>query len=122
MLTLIGQEHSQLPEIDVGHWITAVTFTANGEHLVSGGGNDVRVWQVKDGKQVAAMRVKHSVASLAVSKDGQWIAAGLSEREVVIWDTSTYEQTTYKTFFTRTRKPRLGYMQSPFSGMVSHFN
>jgi WD40 repeat protein len=84
-----GQERSLITEIDTNNEIRAVTFTANGEHLVSGGTEGVRVWRVKDGTQVASMQVGF-VRCLAVSKDGRWIAAG-TYKEVVVWDAETYE-------------------------------
>ena len=75
MLT-IGQERSAPTEIDAGQHVCALTFTANGEYLVSSHKEEVRVWQVKDGKQVARMKTGHHVVSLAASKNGKWIAAG----------------------------------------------
>ena len=87
----IGQEPHPLIEIDVGHKINAVTFTANGRYLVSGGREGVRVWGVQDGKQVVTMDVGE-VRCLAVSKDGRWIAAGTYWGDVLVWDTKTFEQ------------------------------
>ena len=90
MLT-VGQEASLLTEINGGNDIRAVAFAADGEYLVSGGRNDVRVWRVKDGKQMATLEAKY-VWCLAVSKDGRWIAAGTWLGDVVVWDTKTYEK------------------------------
>ena len=75
MLT-IRQEGSAPTEIDVGQDVEALTFTANGEHLVTGHAQEARVWRVKDGKQVARMETRNGVCSLAASKNGRWIAAG----------------------------------------------
>ena len=66
-------------------------FAANGEYLVSGGVGGLRVWRVQDGKQMAAMKAP-GVRSVAVSKDGGWIAAG-TFRELIVWDAKTYKQT-----------------------------
>ena len=74
MLTA-GQEHSPFIEIDVGSEIQAVEFTANGKYIVGGGGDGLGVWRVEDGKQMARMETR-IVRSIAVSKDGRWIAAG----------------------------------------------
>ena len=54
----------------------------------SGGG-----WgRVKEGEQVATMKAKDSiVGSVAVSKDGRFIAAQSAE-DVLVWDTTTYKQ------------------------------
>ena len=89
---IIGQEHRDLPvEINVSSEVYAVTFSANGEHLLSGDDQGVRVWRVEDGKQAARMEAK-DVRCLTVSKDGRWIAAGTTSGDVVVWDTKTYEQ------------------------------
>ncbi|KAF8554675.1 hypothetical protein OG21DRAFT_1508679 [Imleria badia] len=83
-------EHSGPIEIDVGSDIRAVTFTTNGEYLVSGG-SGVRVWRVKDTKLMATMEAYTVILCIAVSKDGEWIAAGTGQG-VIVWDTKTYEK------------------------------
>ena len=90
MLT-VGQGDSPLIEIDGGSILGAVAFAPNGEYLVCGGNEGVRVWRVEDGKQVARMEVDY-VKCLAVSKDGRWIAAGTSNGVVIVWDAKTYEK------------------------------
>ena len=90
MLT-VRQERSAPAEIDVGQIVRALTFTANGEHFVSGDEKGVGMWRVKDRKQVAKMETGIDVLSLAASKNGKWIAAG-TLGEVVVWDAETYEQ------------------------------
>ena len=90
MLT-IGQERSAPTEIDVGQNARALTFTANGEYLVTGDEKGVGVWRVKDGKQVARMETQIGVLSLAASKNGKWIAAG-TYKELFVWNAETYEE------------------------------
>jgi WD40 repeat protein len=89
MLT-VGQEGSPLIEIN-GGYIWAVAFAANGKHLVSGGRNEVRVWRVEDGKEMATVEADF-VWCLAVSKDGRWIAAGTDYGRVIVWDAKTHEK------------------------------
>ena len=92
LMLIIRQEHRDPPiEIDVGSWIYAMTFSANGEYLMSGDRGGVRVWRVKDGTQVARMEAK-DVRCLAVSKDGRWIAAGTWVGDIFVWDAKTYKQ------------------------------
>ena len=81
-------------EIDVGHKIRVVTFSADSKYLVDGGEEGVRVWRVEDGKQMAKMETGNEVRCLAVSKDGRWIAAGTGASELLTWtfDATTYEQ------------------------------
>ena len=88
LLLIFGQETI---EIDAGHEVRAVTFTANGEYLVNGASWCVQVWRVKDGERVATVKVK-DVRSVGVSKDGKFIAAGSFWGNVLVWDTATYEQ------------------------------
>ena len=89
MLT-VGQERHDPMEINVGEKLYAVTFSANGEYLLSGGYNGVRVWRVKDREEIATMKTK-AVWSLAVSKDSKWIAAGTLWGDVHVWD-ANYKQ------------------------------
>ena len=90
MLT-IGQEGSAPTEIDVDQNMRVLTFTANGECLVSGHKEEVRVWRVKDGKQVARMETRVEALSLAASKNGRWIAAG-TWTKLFVWNAKTYEE------------------------------
>ena len=89
MLT-IAQAHSEPTEIDVGQDVRTLTFTANGEYLVTGHEEEVRMWRIKDGTQVVRMEMG-LVLSLAASKNGKWIAAG-TPSEMSVWDARTYEQ------------------------------
>jgi WD40 repeat protein len=78
-------------EINVGSGVSSVTFSANGEYLLSGGEKGVGVWRVEDGKQTATMAV-WDVKCLTVSRDGRWIAAGTNSSQVCVWDAKTFEQ------------------------------
>ena len=92
LMLIIRQEHRDPPiEIDVGSEVYAVTFSANGEYLLSGGDGGVQVWQVEDGTQVARMGAGY-VSCLAVSKDGRWIATGTWMGETFVWDAKTHKQ------------------------------
>jgi hypothetical protein len=90
MLT-VGQEGSSPIEINGGSYLRAVAFAANGEYLVSGSEDGVRVWGVEDGEEMATVEAK-DVQRLAVSKDGRWIAAGADWGNVIVWDAKTYEK------------------------------
>ena len=89
MLT-VGQEGPPLIEIDVDSDIWTVAFGVNGEYIVSGG-DGLGVWRVEDGTRMATMKA-WNVRSLAVSKDGKWIAAGTNNGHAFVWDANTFDQ------------------------------
>ena len=90
MLT-IRQESSQPIEIDAGSEVWAVTFSANGEYIVSGDNEKVQaqVWRVDDQKQLAEIETWH-VSCVAVSNNGKWIAAGTQLQGVFVLDAATF--------------------------------
>ena len=91
-MLIIGQERRNPPvNIDDGVLSYALTFSANGEHLLSGGFGGVRVWRVEDGQETATMEAL-TVQCLAMSRDGRWIAAGTSMGGLHVWDAKTHEQ------------------------------
>ena len=92
MLT-VGQECSSFVEVDGSDKVWAVTFGGNGEYLVSGNDEGLRVWQVPDGKQIAMTKACQEVQCVAISKDGGWIAAGTFWGNVIVWDAKTYKKT-----------------------------
>ncbi|KAF8553582.1 hypothetical protein OG21DRAFT_1604034 [Imleria badia] len=88
MTRTVGKE--QPIEINVGGWLQAASFSANGEYLVIGG-DGVRAWRVYEGKQLTRMEAGN-VNCLAVSRDGRWIAAGAECGDVFVWNAETHEQ------------------------------
>ena len=91
LVLIVWQEHHDSCEIHTGPAIWRMTFSANGEYLVSSHSQEVRVWRVEDGKEMARLEAK-SVCCLAVSKDGHWIAGGIFWGDVIVWDANTYKQ------------------------------
>ncbi|KAF8548112.1 hypothetical protein OG21DRAFT_1607087 [Imleria badia] len=84
-------EGSTLVEINCGYPVWVVIFSANGEYLIGGDDKAVRVWRVADGEEVGTMAA-YDVRSIAVSKDGKWIAAGTELGRVTAWDAQTHER------------------------------
>ena len=90
LILIAGQERPLPIKIDTREGLRVVMFSANGEHLLSGGKDEnIEVWRVQDGQRVATIEAK-DVRCLAVSENGKWIAGGLSG-VVSVWDTETYE-------------------------------
>jgi WD40 repeat protein/predicted Ser/Thr protein kinase len=74
--------------------LTAVAFSPDGLRLAVAGGNEVKLWDVTDGKELLALLHDHRVWSLAYSPDGRHLATGSGERPaqngvVTIWDLRT---------------------------------
>jgi WD40 repeat protein len=68
----------------------AVAFTPDGKTLVAGGGDwhkpsDVRRWDVGSWKELTPLPHTGEVLCLAISSDGQWLAAGSWDRTVRVW-------------------------------------
>ena len=91
MVTIGKEPHDEPIKMKAGHsTIWGVTFAANGEYLVSGDEEGVRVWRVEDSRQVATMAAD-LVRCLTVSKDGKWIAVGTSWSGVILLNAKTFE-------------------------------
>ena len=93
MILIAGQERSLPIQINARKGLRVVTFSANGEHLLSGGEDkNIEVWRVQDGQRVPTIEAMNvSVLCLAVSKNGKWIAGGILRGEVWVWDAETYD-------------------------------
>lgn len=90
-MLIVEEERSDSMEMNVGRWVNAVAFSANGEYLLSGGDGGVRVRRVKDRKQVVTMKAKDPHC-LAVSRNGRWIASGTWMGDVYVWDANSHKQ------------------------------
>ena len=92
MILIVGQERSLPIKINARKGLRAVTFSANGEQLLSGGRDkNIEVWRMEDGRRVGTIEAEDDVLCLAVSKNGKWIAGVLLWGEVLVWDTETYK-------------------------------
>ena len=97
-MLIVGQERDPAVDIDHDRRVAVLTFSANGEYLFSGSTRGVQMWRVEDGKQMARMHTTSKtewdcdVISLAVSKDGKWIAAGTDDRRMFVWEANTCEE------------------------------
>lgn len=85
---------TKVRELTPGHLngATAVTFTADGKHVLSTGRDTVvRVWKVEDGKLVKELgqprggQFKDWFHAISVSPDGRWLAAGDMAGQVQVW-------------------------------------
>lgn len=97
-----------LRTLAAGQYVDAVTFSADGKWLASGGreshginavvkqvfghrlapgyGVSTRLWRVSDGAMVAAFdRQSDDVVAVAISPDARWLAAGSDDGTVALW-------------------------------------
>jgi WD40 repeat protein len=74
-----------------GGWVSSVSFTADGQRLVSGGRDQaVKFWDVRSGQQLAALSGEgKEIEALALSRDGHWVAAESPSNTSILWDATT---------------------------------
>ncbi|KAF5658161.1 vegetatible incompatibility het-e-1 [Fusarium circinatum] len=75
----------------LGHPVTSVAFTADGQHLISGSEDDVvNIWAVSsDACLQTAEAHDDNVTCIAISADGLQVISGSSDATVKIWETKT---------------------------------
>jgi len=72
-----------------------VCFTADGEHVVTAGGDNLaKVWRVADGARVATL-IGHTrpVLAIAVGRDGTTLVTASADSTARVWRTGTWENT-----------------------------
>lgn len=81
---------SQDSFLDVGKgtvWSAAIS--PDGSQILTAGGNDAKLWQLSNGKQVQAYSPHGAVASAGFSPDGKRVATGSWDGTVKLWNTET---------------------------------
>ncbi|MBI1325815.1 protein kinase [bacterium] len=94
--------NSERRVVDLGNsGINAMAYSADGKSVVVGSGSTmldpfpaenakIALWDVETGqRRLALSGIVGNVYSLAVSRDGKWIAGGCSEGLVLLWEAST---------------------------------
>ena len=66
--------------------VTALAFTSRGTRLISGSEDgSIRIWDLKDRRELLLLRTGSAVRSVAMSPDGRTLAAGLDDGTVHFW-------------------------------------
>jgi WD40 repeat protein/serine/threonine protein kinase len=94
--TRTGQELVELRQFQ-GHqgegslaWVTRLAIAPDGHHMVTAGGDALRLWDLDTGKAVRVFGEDQSgYWSLAFSGDGSRIATGSNDATARVWDLST---------------------------------
>src|SRR5919202_455444 len=89
---IILQQSNQLGILN-GHKfpVTSVAFSPDGETLISGGDDTVRLWNVISRKEIRTLRghsgnwLESAVTSVAVSPNGKFIASSGTDNTIKIW-------------------------------------
>jgi len=73
--------------------VKSISFSPDGNQIVSGSNKSVQVWDAKTGEQLKKLQGHtRSVNSVRFSPDGNQIVSGSSDKSVCVWDTKTGEQ------------------------------
>lgn len=66
--------------------IGALAFSTDGKTLVSGSGNEIRLWDVNTGNPISSLDAVKNVAALVLSPDGKTLASGTEDGQVQVWN------------------------------------
>lgn len=78
-----------------GHtdWVEAVAISPDGAHIVSASQRAVRTWNLKSQspESVFGAPAAFSISSMALSSDGRWLAGGVRDGTVRVWEVGVDE-------------------------------
>ena len=93
-LSEIGHKNIlQNPLLGHGGAVNALAFSPQGEILYAAGGNaglegEIKIWRVKDHKLLRTITGhRDTIYALTVSPDGQRIATGSYDQQIILWNT-----------------------------------
>ena len=71
-----------------------LAYSPDGEQLHSGSSDGiVRVWNAAEDQPAQVLEATNAeVRSIAVSRDGRWLAAGIRYEQVKVWDRKTWQE------------------------------
>lgn len=78
-----------------------MAFSPNGKLVAAGDYKTVKLVDIDTGKEVAQLHSPGGVNSVVFSSDGQMLAAAVSDKTVMLWDTGTWKELATLTGHTR---------------------
>ncbi len=76
--------------IDTGrNAVWSAIFSPDGSHIATAGGNDAKLWQIDNGREVLAFSPHGAVAGAAFSPDGQHVATCSWDGTIKMWNPTT---------------------------------
>jgi WD40 repeat protein/serine/threonine protein kinase len=91
-LVAANQQPTVRPVMDfnkTGEEVWSAKFAADGQHLLTIGGNDAQLWHLDTRKAVVRFSPHGTVASAAISPNGKVIGTGSWDRSVKLWDAAS---------------------------------
>jgi WD40 repeat protein len=83
------------PQVLTGHtdWVEAVAIAPDGGHVVSASPRDVRTWNLATGSVESIFTAPGvlSISAVALSRDGRWLACGIRDGTVRVWEVGVDE-------------------------------
>jgi len=80
---------------NVGHQrvVKSMAFSPDGKYLLVGyDTNNIQVWDLQSGKQIATLKQKGGVNSLSLSPDGFYLASGNNDSTIKIWNVQDWKE------------------------------
>jgi general transcriptional corepressor TUP1 len=70
--------------------IYGLDFAGNGRYIASGSADkSVRLWDVEAGRQILQFNIEEGVTTIAISPDGQYVAAAALSGGIWVWNSLT---------------------------------
>jgi WD40 repeat protein len=70
-------------------WVMRVSYTPDGKHILSAGGDGMRLWDAATGKEVRAFAERQGGWALALARDGKRVLCTSLDRQPRLWDLET---------------------------------
>jgi WD40 repeat protein/energy-coupling factor transporter ATP-binding protein EcfA2 len=77
--------------------VFSIAYSPDGKYVVTGSANDVRVWDISTGKEVANMTHDGTVVSVDFSPNGKYVASGSVDNTARVWEVASGKEVTRMT-------------------------
>ncbi|MHC4178494.1 MAG: WD40 domain-containing protein [Planctomycetota bacterium] len=69
--------------------LKSLAFSPDGRRLAVRGDNEIKIWNVGDGRELLRLKAVYGEATVSFSPDGRWLASTIANQKICVWDTKT---------------------------------